>query len=610
MAGARDSGNRYTRLAAAVLVAVASLVLAASASAASGTQPRFACSTGARSPQPPAAPYTTETVPNNAFVPHEQAPDQWLAKLFTEGLGCAPAQSSYTAADAYVLAHGCTPQTLATLGQSLLTSREFMRRPYGNGARLLVLWRIAYEAEPDQATYDSLLHALDSRQARWADVVHSFFADPQFVAAVPRLCSGEPYGMDAHTPVIDIPTSHTGALGDATGADLQQILDRAQPGTTVWLERGAVIRVGSGIKIPPGVTLKTVGAPGPRDYASMGRLVRTAVNHQPVVALGAGAVLANVWVDGQRSNQDIGQDHDSIDVEVLGGDGTTVRDDRITNTSGWSNLVVDNGATGTPQCSNVAIEDNLIDGYATKFHWHETTGVVDGRVDTGTVAGQLNNLESGQQSVSSTFGFADGISNQCWDSHIAGNQLVDITDVSVVLFGSERPDQAQDVPHQHSLVENNTILNAGNSGWAAMTIDPLYQIGTAKYDNFAGTTIRNNLIWTSPNGFLLLIAGIGTKPWFGGNTAYGYGPVLFQNNTSGRVRVNTQMAIAVTRMSGAVVTGNTLLADLALADLCPNGTYIGVDESDGSRVQQPYEDVSFPSFPIPSEDQGCLNMHF
>ena len=85
---------------------------------------------------------------------------------------------------------------------------------------------------------------------------------------------------------------------------------------------------------------------------------------------------------------------------------------------------------------------------------------------------------------------------------------------------------------------------------------------------------------------------------------------MFQDNTSGAVRVNTQMAIAVTRMSGAVVQGNTLLADLAMADLCPNGVYIGVDESDGSMVQQPSQDVSFPSFPIPSEDQGCLNMHF
>jgi len=586
------------------------MCLAAAASPAAASGSRFACSAGARGTHPPATPYTSETVPNNAFVPHEQAPDQWLAKLFTEGLGCVPAQSSYADADAYVQAHLCTPQTLAALGEALLTSPEFQHRPYGYAARLLVLWRIAYEAEPDQATYDRLLAQLKSGQVRWADVVLSFFSSARFIAAVPRLCSGTPYGMDAHTPVIDIPTSHTGALGDASGATLQKLLDAAQPGDTVLLERGAVIRVAGAIKVPAGVTLQTVGSPGPREYASMARLVRTAVNQQPVVALGPGAVLANVWVDGQRSNQSIGQDHDSIDVEVLGGTGTTVREDRITNTAGWSNLVADEQAAGAPPCNDVAIEDNLIDGYATKFHWHETTGVVDGRVDTGTVAGQIHNFQSGQQSVSSTFGFADGISNQCWDSHIAGNQLVDITDVSVVLFGSERPDQAADVPHQHSVVERNTIFNAGNSGWAAMTIDPLYQIGTAKYDNFGGTAMRDNLIWTRPNGLLLLIAGVGTKPWFGGNTAYGYGPVLFEGNTSGNVHVNTQMAIAVTRMSGAVVQGNTLLADLAMADLCPNGIYIGVDESDGSRVQQPSQQVSFPSFPIPSEDQGCLNMHF
>src|SRR5207244_3101938 len=206
---------------------------------------------------------------------------------------------------------------------SFLTSPEFLRLPYGYAARLLVLWRIARESEPDRTTYYELLRELDSGQARWRDVVRSFFDDPRFASAVPRLCSGEPYGMDPRAPVIDVPTSHTGAFGDGTGADLQQRLDQARPGETVWLEQRAVVRVSGRIRIPPGVTLETVGVPGPREYASMARLVRTAANGQPVVALAAGATLAKVWVDGQRSNQGVGMDHDSIDVEVLGGHGTT-----------------------------------------------------------------------------------------------------------------------------------------------------------------------------------------------------------------------------------------------------------------------------------------------
>ena len=209
--------------------------------------------------------------------------------------------------------------------------------------------------------------------------------------------------------------------------------------------------------------------------------------------------------------------------------------------------------------------------------------------------------------VSSTFGFADGISNQCQDSHIDHNQIVDATDVSIVLFGAGQPTKAG-TNAQHSIVESNTVVNAGNSGWAAMTVDPLYP--STLYADFAGATIRRNLIWTSPNSFLLLIAGIGTKPWFGDNNAYGYGAVRFIDNTSGTTPVNTQMAIAVSRMSGAIVQGNTLRANLAFADQCPRGTYIGVDQSSGSSVQSPNSAVDFGSYPTPSASQGCLIYHF
>ena len=564
---------------------------------------------GAADRQPGTAPLSeTETVPWNPFVPAHLVPYQWLAKLFTEGLGCAPGQASYLAYGAYVDAQGCSIATLRAIATRVLTSREFLHRPYGAAERLLVLWRIARESEPAPAKYADLLDALRSGTTSWRAVVRAFFRAPGFVPSMARLCSGQLYGWNAYAPVIDIPTSHTGAFGDGSGADLQKRLDAALPGDTVWLERRAVVRVDGGLHVPSNVTLRTVGAPGPARYASMARLVRTSVNRQPVVTLSSGAALENVWIDGQRSNADVGMDHDSIDVSVLGGHGTIVRDDRIDNTAGWSNLVSnDGGAPDGQPCSDVAIEDNLIDGYSTKFHWHETTGVVDGRIDTGTVNGQVQNFSSGQTGVSSTFGFADGISNQCRDSHIAGNALVDNTDVSVVLFGvtGRAPDGSDS---QHSVVEDNTVVNAGNSGWASMTVDQLFPAANVR--DFSGAAMRHNLIWTSPNAFLLLVAGIGTKPWFGSNTAAGIGTVRYESNTSGAVRVNTQMAIAVTRMSGAVVQGNTLLANLALSDLCPYGPYIGVDDAAGSSVQQPSGAVSFQDSPFPSDSKGCLTEHF
>jgi hypothetical protein len=572
------------------------------APAASAALPAPACSPGPDAAPAGTALYTTQTTPWNTFVPNELVPDQWLAKLYTEVLGCAPDQASYAAYDGFIRSHGCSLVTLKAAALRFLTSTEFLDgRHYGNAQRLLILWRVARESEPDARAYNALLTELDTHRASWTAVATSFFELPGFASELPRLCSAQNYGWNPQTPVIAIPTSGTGAFAGGTSDQLQRLLDQAKPGDTVWLEQSAVVRVSREVIIPPDVTLKTVGAPTPDDYADMARLLRTSAYGHPVVGVSSGATLANVWVDGQRSNQKVGMDHDSIDVEVLGGTDTTVRQDRIDNTAGWSNMVVDEIGPGGRACQNVAIEGNLIDGYSTKFHWYETTGLVDGRVDTGTVMGQIKNFRSGQDSVSSTFGFADGISNQCHDSQITGNQIVDATDVSIVLFGGAAWDQ-------ESVAKGNTIVNAGNSGWAAVTVDPLYP-DTVRA-SFNGATISHNLIWTSPNAFLLLIAGIGTKPWFGDNNAYGYGTVSFTDNTSGAIRDNTQMAIAVSRMSGAVVQGNTLLANLAMADLCPHGPYIGVDQASGSSVQTPNAAVTFESFPIPSASQGCLIYHF
>ena len=584
----------------APLVTIVLCLACASSAAASLPAPR--CST-APSAAPAGAPlYTSQTTPWNNFVPNELVPDQWLAKLYTEVLGCAPDQANYASFDGFIRSNGCSLATLRAVALEFLTSAEFLKhRRYTDAERLLILWRVARESEPAARKFNRLLASLQNHTASWSEVARSFFKLPGFGTELPRLCSAQLYGWNPDAPVIEIPTSHTGAFVGGSGDQLQQLLDRAQPGQTVWLERSAVVRVSAELIIPPGVTLETVGAPGPTEYAAMARLVRMSAFGHPVVGVSPGAKLANVWVDGQRSNQAVGMDHDSIDVEVLGGSGTTISEDRIDNTAGWSNMVVDEDPPGGAPCQNVVIQGNLIDGYSTKFHWYETTGVVDGRVDTGTIMGQVKNVQSGQDQVSSTFGFADGISNQCQDSHIADNQIVDATDVSIVLFGGATGDQ-------RSVAEHNTIVNAGNSGWAAVTVDPLYP--DTVHADFTGATIAHNLIWTGPNAFLLLIAGIGTKPWFGNNNAYGYGTVSFTDNTSGSVRDNTQMAIAVSRMSGAVVQDNTLLANLAFADLCPHGPYIGVDQSAGSTVQSPNSQVDFGSYPQPSASQGCLIYHF
>jgi hypothetical protein len=568
----------------ALLVLAAAAVCLVAVSSASAAVPPPRCSAGL-SPPPSGTPlYTTQTAPWNPMLPTELVPDQWLAKLYTEVLGCAPDQASYGALEQFIRTRGCGVDTLRAVALAFLTSREFLHdRSYDNAQRLLILWRVARESEPDAAQYYPLLAALDSGRVRWDAVALSFFQPPGFTAEAPRLCSAQLYGWNADAPVIDIATPYrSGAFAGGSGERLQSLLDRTKPGHTVWLARSAVVRLDQELIIPPGVRLQTVGSPTPSDYAAMARLIRTKIDGRPLVTVSVGATLANVWVDGQRSNQAIGIDHDSINLHVLGGEEpTTIREDRIDNTAGWTNMLVEPGPAHV-SARLVSITGNLIDGYSTKFHYYETAAT--------------NNIKTNQ------FGFADGVSNSYGNSWISGNQFVDVTDVSVVNF--------KDVgspSHQRSVVEHNTIVNAGNSGWAAFTVDPLYPTAAGPFD-FAGTTIEHNLIWTSPNAFLLVIAGIGTKPWFG-DSAYGYGRVRFTGNTTGGVRINTQMAIAVSRMSGAVVHGNRLLARLASADACPTA-YIGIDQSAGSIVRPAPTPVTFQWFPvIPSVSQGCLVIH-
>src|SRR5947209_6166930 len=143
--GSSETTGRRAARAMVVAAAALALWLSAGASPAMATSPSPACSSGTTGGG--GAPlYTTQTAPQDPFVPTELVPDQWLAKLFTEGLGCAPDQTSYAGYDQLVRAEGCGQSTLAGIGISFLTSRQFLRRSYGYAERLLVLWWIARES--------------------------------------------------------------------------------------------------------------------------------------------------------------------------------------------------------------------------------------------------------------------------------------------------------------------------------------------------------------------------------------------------------------------------------------------------------------------------------
>jgi hypothetical protein len=520
-------------------------------------------------------------------APREQMADQWLGKLYTEVLGCAPDQTSYLHNRSLVVATGCSTETLRELATAFLTSREFLRKPYDAGERLLVLWRIAYESEPDASQLAAQYRRLVTRRVSWEGLVRSVLSSERFDDATARRCAGERYGWGP-APAIDLPGRLVdrflglfGVVGDGTGADLQRALDRARPGRTVLLARDAVIRVDAPVTIPAGVRLSTLGAPQPTEYASMARLVRTRTTGQAMVVVSPSATISNVWLDGQRNDPAVGIDHDSISIQVYAGAGrTAVRDNRISNPAGWSNMVLAAGA-GLTSDAPASVTGNLFTGYSTKFHYGETS-------DT-------NEISTNQ------WGFADAVSNSYGNTDVGRNQMVDVTDVSVVMFKV-----APATGHQRSTAHDNTVVNVGNSGWAAFTVD---QLAGATTSNFAGTEIRHNLVWTSPNASLLTVAGIGTQPWFGDVVGYGTGPVRFVDNTTGGVRINTETAFSVTRMSDVTATGNTLLTLRQNHTQCPKG-YVTVGEAPGLVIDVPYDEAVFPWFPqIPAWSQGCLVIH-
>jgi hypothetical protein len=84
-------------------------------------------------------------VPLLAAVPGRAAanvvPAQWIAKIYSEGLGRAPDQGAWASMTAFFQSDGCSATTLAEKGEPIYLSSEFSGLKYGNAAKLLALYR-------------------------------------------------------------------------------------------------------------------------------------------------------------------------------------------------------------------------------------------------------------------------------------------------------------------------------------------------------------------------------------------------------------------------------------------------------------------------------------
>jgi hypothetical protein len=447
-----------------------------------------------------------------AAIPH-----QFIAKSYTEGLGRMPDQTGWQDAVNNFNSNGCSQPTLKAWGRTVYLSGEYSAIGYDNSSRVLTLYRGILNREPDSAGFNNWRNTLNGG-AVFSAVVDTFFDSSEFAALVSPICNQDGYSFGG-APPIALPIATAGFVG--TQAQVQNRLNFLPPGGTLVLAQRALVGLTSTLVIPAGRTLKTFGGPNHGQYANMARLVRGTAFDGPMVQLHSGARLVNIWVDGARGA--VGDNRNALSVQLLGGTNTTVSQSVISNTSGWSSLQAFGTAEGWP-CASNTISDNLITAYSSSH--------------TG-------------------FTFTDGLSIGCENTTAEFNQIVDATDVHIVLFRAG-------TAVQQSQVRSNFVLAAGNSAFGAIGLDPLAGEQTG-YD-FTGSSVNNNTLWSGKGRFDIGLA-IGTRPWFTNNN-WGIGASV-TNNTTGSQHVLCDVCISVSGMFDVTVQGNSFLSTLTDSSPCP-----------------------------------------
>jgi hypothetical protein len=506
----------------------------------------------------------------------------------TESAGRAPGAGEWEYWTSYYEGRACSPSTLEVLGAAAYKSTEFRTHGYGNAERLLALFRGVLNREPRKGDVDLLLPALNGRRLTWSQVVDMVFDSKEFRDLSWAICDPRSPGYGfRQAPVGDL-KAWAGGGRSRTQQELQASLDNARASCgTVVLQRKEVVRIGGvqpalaadnrPLRIPPCVKLTTEGAPAAADYAKMARLVPNGLicaepwptcDHTELVHVGDGGRLSNVWVEGNglTPNSKIGL------VGIDSGQAATqVVDDRLSDppADGTAVRALGYGTAGAP-CSGRSIARNLVTGYATQ---HAQTRL-------GKAL------------------WADGISIFCEQASVRDNDIVDMTDSGIVVYGSWNSATRQRRT-QRSTVSGNEVVSAGNSAHIALGADAVGECladadgppvpciefshdrgGADSERSFAGTSVTGNIFWTGPRTHFDFGLMIGSASLWGNNGPFARG-ASFTNNTVGRVTsTRVQTGIAVTGMFSTVLKGNTARFHLFDANpritekKCPRGNVL------------------------------------
>jgi hypothetical protein len=489
------------------------------------------------------------------------SPSQYYAQVYTEILGRNPTPSEWVANEYRFTPETISVQQVSGVVTSLLQSSEFNQLGYTPTERAFLLYRAILLREPSTTELSALANQLNGGTPI-TSAATTMMSSAEFANLINGpVKSSRAHGFVNSTPVLR-PTIGTGGLGNVTVQQLQEALDAAKPGETVFLSRGALVQANQTIRIPEGVTLSTYDAGSAdkifrnrRAYAAMGRIVRTEMFARPLVELAPGAKLMGVWVDGRRSqlrqndptlnNRALSREErffDSHNVRVLGGSTpseiTHVAFCKISDSTGWTGI------------HGVGADGGLAVGYS--------------RIANNMISSYTSNRDLAQSF------FTDGISNASSDAVILNNDIVDPSDVGIVIFNPGMH------TGQRSQVATNSILFAGIEGFGGISID--HSVGIRQlcmgvnpegmyncFDlgnpgviaDFSGMLLQGNLIWSSDAAHTNVGISVGVHLW--GLRMFGMGSNVVANRLgTAQQPLNAGVGIVIAGIREPVVLDNEL----------------------------------------------------
>ncbi len=531
----------------------------------------------------------------NVISSNLNLPSQFISKLYSEILGRAPDPAGWVSWHNYFITYGCNLATLTSCAQSFYASSEFANLHYTTPEIVFTMYRSLLCREPDQSGYtfycsylgaspsaalvNTTISSFMSNGAAAGPFAGGFSLDSVFNG---RSYNGDPVG---HLPILINPASFNAPSGEVpyrgnSCVDLQNVLNGLTPPAVVDICPRMVFMVTHMLTVPSGITLKTysdgttAGTITRNHYARLARFVRDPSNteaNQGVIHLNYGAKLVHVFVDGGANWGTLPPIYDQYgnpyrlgnNVEMgMGGTfvGTTMNECRLSDgqpSQLLSILPTISQSDENPDHNTYPRLPN--DNQYNKFNTIVVTNNLLTNYERSYYAPPYPNLLYVDN-------WADGITCRTSKCTITGNHIIDPTDIGIVLFPTLDVTDAQ-----NTTVSNNTIVNAGNSARAALSIDAWRGLVTQRNpalqpvsENFSGATFSNNtiLMGTGHTIHYDFCINLNSRAWFGDSVKPIVGtaaPITvtgnYSNNTG--IAIKSYCGILLMDISNVSLTNNT-----------------------------------------------------